>query len=185
MPTAVCRICGDRFSVSRRAGRDTHRRRSSRKSTYTVARFCTRACRQAAYRARLSRNKMEGGPKPFSAVTRPLQPLENTAEKTASKTTDHGSGWLSAFKPEYAPCQACGRVCQVHSGEALCNDRCREWIEAGNPPYDPNYASKENPRWYSLPMGPEVVDRVLTRRGRAAAPQNASARIAAGRGARS
>jgi hypothetical protein len=36
----------------------------------------------------------------------------------------------------------------------FCSARCREWFDVGNPPYDSHYASKADPRWYSLPTGP-------------------------------
>ena len=50
-------------------------------------------------------------------------------------------------------CFSCGR--RFISGDGhFCHPRCRAWFDAGNPPYDPNYASKSNSRWYSLPMGP-------------------------------
>jgi hypothetical protein len=49
-------------------------------------------------------------------------------------------------------CFSCGRSYTVADGR-FCSARCREWFDAGNPPYDPAYAIKSNPRWYSLPMG--------------------------------
>lgn len=50
-------------------------------------------------------------------------------------------------------CFTCGRpFLNPHS--RFCHERCREAFDAGLGPYDPDYASKNNPRWYSLPMGP-------------------------------
>jgi hypothetical protein len=36
---------------------------------------------------------------------------------------------------------------------AFCSARCREAYDNGWAAYDPHYANKSNPRWYSLPMG--------------------------------
>jgi hypothetical protein len=65
-----------------------------------------------------------------------------------------------AAKPQQSrDCFACGRSftyrgpCGDDSGR-FCSSRCRIGFEAGLPPYDPDYASKTNPRWYSLPIGP-------------------------------
>jgi hypothetical protein len=61
-------------------------------------------------------------------------------------------------KYEPAKCFSCGPgyVPKAPIGDdstRFCGDRCRQWFDDGNPPYDPDYASKTNPRWYSLPMG--------------------------------
>jgi hypothetical protein len=56
-------------------------------------------------------------------------------------------------------CFACGRsfMPRPSTGDdnthAFCSAGCREYYDAGGPPFDPSYASKTNPRWYSLPMG--------------------------------
>jgi hypothetical protein len=57
-------------------------------------------------------------------------------------------------------CFGCGAsfVFRGHHGDnsgRFCSDRCRENYDAGLPAYDPDYASKLNPRWYSLPIGKE------------------------------
>jgi hypothetical protein len=56
-------------------------------------------------------------------------------------------------------CHTCGRPFMPRPSDgddntwAFCSARCREYYDAGWPAYDPHYASKRNPRWYSLPMG--------------------------------
>ena len=70
---------------------------------------------------------------------------------------------LLAERPKSAPvpvCFACGRGYMAKPSEGddsirFCSVRCREAYDAGFPPYDPFYADKRNPRWYSLPMGPK------------------------------
>ena len=69
-------------------------------------------------------------------------------------------------EPEHKPstyrvadCFTCGRSflhkgCDGDNSGRFCSTRCREGFDAGWPPYDPAYAHKTNPRWYSLPMGP-------------------------------
>jgi hypothetical protein len=64
----------------------------------------------------------------------------------------------STPKHQTAKCFLCGRdyLYVDTSGDdngRFCSARCREAYDAGLPAYDPNYASKNNPRWYSLPMG--------------------------------
>ena len=56
-------------------------------------------------------------------------------------------------------CCACGRSFtyrRSHGDDSgrFCSMRCREWHDAGNPAYDPDYGSKNNPRWYGLLIGP-------------------------------
>jgi len=56
-------------------------------------------------------------------------------------------------------CFCCGRsfTYRGHSGDdngCFCSVRCREGYDAGYPAFDPDYASKNNPRWYSLPIAP-------------------------------
>jgi hypothetical protein len=61
-------------------------------------------------------------------------------------------------------CFACGRsfVYRRPNGDdsgRFCSPRCREYYDAGGPRYDPDYASKNNMRWYRyrdgrpMPMG--------------------------------
>jgi len=58
-------------------------------------------------------------------------------------------------------CFTCGRefTLKPSTGDdnthRFCHPRCREAFDNGAPPFDPNYASKNNPRWYSLPIGPQ------------------------------
>jgi hypothetical protein len=65
-------------------------------------------------------------------------------------------------KAEFPECFACGRTYSKGStgiepwgleNERFCSDKCRHSYDQGGPAYDPDYASKNNPRWYSLPMG--------------------------------
>jgi predicted nucleic acid-binding Zn ribbon protein len=51
-----------------------------------------------------------------------------------------------------AACLICGRKL-ARGGARFCSSRCREAFDAGFPAFDPDYASKSNPRWYSLPIG--------------------------------
>ena len=55
-------------------------------------------------------------------------------------------------KPPAPTCFTCGRSYWRGDGR-FCSARCREAFDAGFPPYDPSYAEKTNPRWYSLPIG--------------------------------
>jgi hypothetical protein len=64
-----------------------------------------------------------------------------------------------APRREAPACHACGRA-MTYRGPAgdnsgrFCSDNCRELYDAaGFPAYDPTYAHKGNPRWYSLPVG--------------------------------
>src|SRR5262249_23632559 len=56
-------------------------------------------------------------------------------------------------------CFSCGRSFTYRGPRGddsgrFCSVRCRECYDAGHPAYDPDYASKNNPRWYNLPIGP-------------------------------
>jgi len=54
-------------------------------------------------------------------------------------------------------CLACGRPYTEQtegSDGRFCSVGCHQGFDAGCGPYDPDYAGKNNPRWYSLPMGP-------------------------------
>jgi hypothetical protein len=61
----------------------------------------------------------------------------------------------AAQRIEQAPvptCFACGRP-HIRSSR-FCSEPCRTaYDECGLPPYDPDYASKRNQRWYGLPLG--------------------------------
>lgn len=48
-------------------------------------------------------------------------------------------------------CFSCGR--SFEGKGRFCSDRCRDWFDVGNSPYDVDYASKSKTRWYSLPIG--------------------------------
>ena len=81
--TAVCRECHKRFELSRRSNQ--HHRASG--SLHRATRFCSRACKQAAYRKRnAGRPKSVQGTIRHATVTRPLQNVENVKEIRASKT---------------------------------------------------------------------------------------------------
>jgi hypothetical protein len=45
------------------------------------------------------------------------------------------------------------RISRPHGDNSgrFCSERCRENYDAGIPAYDPDYASKLNPRWYGFP----------------------------------
>jgi len=83
--TAVCRHCEKSFQLS------IHSNRFHRKSRPVKAtRFCSPACKQAAYRARaVTRNakKPAEGTNGRRAVTRSSAPIDNTAEFSTQKTT--------------------------------------------------------------------------------------------------
>src|SRR5262245_30288512 len=93
MSTIACRVCGERFHPSRRAGRNTGRGRRTREASYTAARYCSDRCRKAASRARFSRDQQteKTAPPtiPFSAVTSPLQAIEISREIPTKKTIEH------------------------------------------------------------------------------------------------
>jgi hypothetical protein len=78
--------------------------------------------------------------------------------KTATLATAIQRDLLRTERPKTdAPrCHACGRTYwgRGHgvSGR-FCSSRCVEAYDNGLPAYDADYASKSNPRWYSLPMG--------------------------------
>jgi hypothetical protein len=85
--TAVCRECKKRFPLGRRANQ--HRRANG--SLNKTRRFCSSACKQAAYRRR-SRNadrpKMVPGTNAHAAVTRPLEHIETVGKIRTEKTTE-------------------------------------------------------------------------------------------------
>jgi hypothetical protein len=68
---------------------------------------------------------------------------------------------LLAKRPKSEPtpeCFACGcgympKPPMGDDSTRFCSVRCREAYDAGFPAHDPTYASKKNPRWYSLPLG--------------------------------
>jgi hypothetical protein len=81
----------------------------------------------------------------------------STTKLTAAILHDHNRAGDRSSQ-NIANCFSCGqsmiyRGPQGDDNGRFCSSRCREWYDAGNPPYDPNYASKSNPRWYSLLMG--------------------------------
>src|SRR5262245_21648069 len=56
-------------------------------------------------------------------------------------------------------CFTCGRAFLYKDPDGddsgrFCSDRCGEGYDAGFPRFDPLQASKNNPRLYSLPIGP-------------------------------
>jgi hypothetical protein len=85
--TAVCRECKKRFPLGRRANQ--HRRANG--SLNKTRRFCSSACKQAAYRRR-SRNakaeKVVQGINTHAAVTRPLEHIETIGKIRTEKTTE-------------------------------------------------------------------------------------------------
>ena len=94
--TAVCPQCKHRFGLGRRANQ--HQRAGGR--FHEAARFCSPACRQAAYRARRYRNTpsnkepvtlAEGvqGTALQATVTRALETIETKRDFRPEKTTDH------------------------------------------------------------------------------------------------
>ena len=58
-------------------------------------------------------------------------------------------------QPTAAKCYACGKGLVGDTSGRFCSLRCRDAFDAGIPAYDPDYASKSNPRWYSLRIGPQ------------------------------
>jgi len=80
----TCRQCGGKFIPAFRAGRNSGQRRQAGERAITLhGAFCSKKCRQANYRWRLAQGSPVTGDStaPFSAVTRPLQNIENIEEK--------------------------------------------------------------------------------------------------------
>jgi len=101
--TAICSVCNKRFARGRR--QNQHRRSHA---AFTAGRYCSDACRQAAYRARCdirdgiprsqralrNRNKRRLGAKVRATVTRPEISQQNQCAATCKKT-----GLAPAFRP--------------------------------------------------------------------------------------
>src|SRR5262245_26420361 len=90
--TAVCRRCGDRFELNRRAGRNSERRGlGSAPAKSRTARYCSDRCRKAASRDRISRDrdrvKTAAGTIPLSGVTAPEITSTNQWAAKAKITT--------------------------------------------------------------------------------------------------
>jgi hypothetical protein len=75
--TAVCRQCGERYTLAR------HSNRYQRVDGPTVksARFCSPKCRQGAYRKRVATT-------PLRAVTSPSEPIDNVVKFGPVLTTE-------------------------------------------------------------------------------------------------
>ena len=105
-----CRQCGETFTPALRAGKDTRRGRLDRVRSLTAAQFCSARCKQANYRWRkshvLSRNGNGGLTAPFSAVTRPLENIENTSEFS---TISEG-----ARRPQWRWCERLDGSCDLY-----------------------------------------------------------------------
>jgi hypothetical protein len=68
----------------------------------------------------------------------------------------------ASARPKHKPttCHACGREYTYRKpvgddNGRFCSVNCREVYDAGAPAFDPDYANKSNPRWYSLSIGPQ------------------------------
>jgi hypothetical protein len=80
----------------------------------------------------------------------------STAERYAAQIEADRQAHIARPKHEAPTCFSCGREYTYRAPKGdnsgrFCSTRCREWYDAGNPPYDPLYAD----RFYSLPKGPE------------------------------
>jgi hypothetical protein len=76
--TAICRHCGQRYTLARHSNR--YQRAGG--ATIKTTRYCTQKCRQAAYRAR-------AGTYTHRAVTSRSEPIDNVVEFGTVLTTDH------------------------------------------------------------------------------------------------
>jgi hypothetical protein len=88
--TAVCPVCNNRFARGRR--QNQHRRSHA---AFTAVRYCSSACRQAAYRTRRDiRNNIPVSARPRRSVRRKLRPLSacvTNRPKDLLRTTPHAS----------------------------------------------------------------------------------------------
>jgi hypothetical protein len=87
-----CRHCGNEFTPSLRAGRNTYRGRAGRERSLTAAQFCSAKCRQANHRWRSKQS---------SAVTREEAPAVNV-------TADRGLGAFRTGNASLIPLNGLG-----------------------------------------------------------------------------
>jgi hypothetical protein len=83
--------------------------------------------------------------------------MSTTKKLAAAILGDRSHADVSAPQKIFT-CFSCGqsmiyRGPQGDDSGRFCSSRCRDWFDAGNPPYDSHYASKSNPLWYGLLMG--------------------------------
>jgi hypothetical protein len=77
--TAMCSTCGDRFA----RGRYSNQHKSSRGEIVPTSKYCSSACRQAAYRTRRDiRNNIPVSARPRRSVRRKLRPLSACVTNT-------------------------------------------------------------------------------------------------------
>jgi hypothetical protein len=89
--TAICPTCGDRFA----RGQYSNQHKSSRGEIVPTSKYCSSACRQAAYRTRRDiRNNSPVSARPPRPVRRKLRPLSACVTNTPKDplaTTPHAS----------------------------------------------------------------------------------------------
>jgi hypothetical protein len=89
--TAICPTCGDRFARARYS----NQHKSSRREIVPTSKYCSSACRQAAYRTRRDiRNNIPVSARPRRRVRRKLRPLSacvTNRPKDLLRTTPHAS----------------------------------------------------------------------------------------------
>jgi hypothetical protein len=120
-----------------------------------------------APRSGLSNPTLERAPDAFDSPNTSVRPLPrptagslplSTTKLTAAILHDHDRAG-DRSPQNLANCFSCGqsmiyRGSQGDDSGRFCSTRCREWHDAGNPPWDSHYAGKSNPLWYGLLMGP-------------------------------
>src|SRR5262249_54083331 len=89
--TAICPACGDRFA----RGQHSNQHKSSRGEIVPTSKYCSSACRQAAYRTRRDiRNNIPVSARPRRPVRRKLRPLPACVTNTSKDflgTAPHAS----------------------------------------------------------------------------------------------
>src|SRR5262249_33426252 len=80
--TAICPTCGDRFA----RGQYSNQHKRSRGEIVPTSKYCSSACRQAAYRTRLDiRNNIPVSARPPRPVRRKLRPLSATPHASVTR----------------------------------------------------------------------------------------------------
>jgi hypothetical protein len=98
--TAICSTCGDRFA----RGQYSNQHKSSRGEIVPTSKYCSSACRQAAYRTRRDiRNNIPVSARPPRPVRRKLRPLfacVTNTPKDPMGTTPHASVTRAEIPPQ-------------------------------------------------------------------------------------
>jgi hypothetical protein len=149
--TAVCcnPVCSKRFALGR--CQNQHHRAGSRRK---VARYCSNACRQAAYRERAARkrNKLAAGTYTLAAVTASKIKLEDQGAARVKKTTElpilPDARYPTMFRVQLPDGTVTDMVNLTRANDAaaiIARDLMRNWMLQGN--WADDRLPKADERW--------------------------------------